>query len=714
MPPTTRAAAAAAATAAVPLPNQHASSSHNSFSLRQTRRNTQTVSNDEGTHVMDPWKDDRLRDFVAINVQTRIRSFHLPDGAPLADAGAHNRQRVDQLHLLPRTTSRCGGNSIDCPLRRMFCRTFGPTALHHEQHNHHHGRTLMRDATPLFQKGVPDTEGHSPSPLGESIAQPAVDGYSETAGTRRSLFHGESADGNEEDSKVELQSSAGNGSLEGNLAGAVRQPAPEAPNRAISVTTQGSATPADYRQDLDCSCCPECVESMCNHYQSLLTRGVIFDRFSQKELLFAHWVLFQNMGGAPIDSHSAQGRKEALSIQVKSGYYDLLKVPKAEDTASPLLDPKAPPPLQSPQQHGGPSMPPPVVGTVGRKRHSRDDVIFAERRKRERAEEEEGEKEDKAGLAPHLLLPPPTKESVINVTQKTHSSKRTTTASEDRAADVPPINRRNGVAAELGMRPPLPKPKGGRKQTGTGMDAPPTIKHEVGGGSSPTASSVSTPTHATSSHHQHDVQTSNEGTKGVPPWGAPPAISLGAQAGGRLSKHARVRQRELEAALVALMGVGDDVNTASAVFHQLTEEHRHPAVSTVNPLITATMLQNSSTPLQPTKSQGKNKRTTATPMPTDGPQMNDADVVAMAASRAMEKESLPTFTFEQQCLLLLAASRTMCPNVAVGPKYQLNQFQGNPSGIQRLPMVLDYWSPSVATRTLDPPVEPRGVTAFGW
>ncbi|KPI84209.1 hypothetical protein ABL78_6725 [Leptomonas seymouri] len=51
---------------------------------------------------MDPWKDDRVRDFVAINTIQRLRAYHLPPGAPMPPIEDINADRALNLLLLPR------------------------------------------------------------------------------------------------------------------------------------------------------------------------------------------------------------------------------------------------------------------------------------------------------------------------------------------------------------------------------------------------------------------------------------------------------------------------------------------------------------------------------------------------------------------------------------------------------------------------------------
>ncbi|CBZ28040.1 conserved hypothetical protein [Leishmania mexicana MHOM/GT/2001/U1103] len=66
------------------------------------RSRRQTVSDTVGTLSMDPWNDDRVRDFVAINTIQRLRAYHLPTSAPMPVIDEMNTARALNLILLPR------------------------------------------------------------------------------------------------------------------------------------------------------------------------------------------------------------------------------------------------------------------------------------------------------------------------------------------------------------------------------------------------------------------------------------------------------------------------------------------------------------------------------------------------------------------------------------------------------------------------------------
>nr|CCM16500.1 hypothetical protein, conserved [Leishmania guyanensis] len=66
------------------------------------RSRRQTVSDAVSVLGMDPWKDDRVRDFVAINTIQRLRAYHLPASAPMPVVEEINTARALNLILLPR------------------------------------------------------------------------------------------------------------------------------------------------------------------------------------------------------------------------------------------------------------------------------------------------------------------------------------------------------------------------------------------------------------------------------------------------------------------------------------------------------------------------------------------------------------------------------------------------------------------------------------
>lgn len=71
-----------------------------SYSTMRSRR--QGVLDAVSVLGMDPWKDDRVRDFVAVNTIQRLRAYHLEAGAPMPAIADVNADRALNLLLLPR------------------------------------------------------------------------------------------------------------------------------------------------------------------------------------------------------------------------------------------------------------------------------------------------------------------------------------------------------------------------------------------------------------------------------------------------------------------------------------------------------------------------------------------------------------------------------------------------------------------------------------
>ncbi|CCW65005.1 unnamed protein product [Phytomonas sp. EM1] len=79
-----------------------------------TRR---SVLEGQGLSEMDPWKDDRCRDFIVLNTIQRLRAYHLPPEDPMPPVELINEARSRNLLMLPRAWPDyrpCMGES--CPL----------------------------------------------------------------------------------------------------------------------------------------------------------------------------------------------------------------------------------------------------------------------------------------------------------------------------------------------------------------------------------------------------------------------------------------------------------------------------------------------------------------------------------------------------------------------------------------------------------------------
>lgn len=81
-----------------------------------------------------------------------------------------------------------------------------------------------------------------------------------------------------------------------------------------------SSPPPPGRGYPSCAVC----HTIAAYFESLLLRGVVLDRFNQKDLAFAWWVLGRNMDTAALDHWRRPMRREALLITVRNFYYTLL------------------------------------------------------------------------------------------------------------------------------------------------------------------------------------------------------------------------------------------------------------------------------------------------------------------------------------------------------------------------------------------------------
>lgn len=623
------------------------------FAGRQTRRNTQALVAGN-SDVMDPWKDDRLRDFIAINVQTRVRSFHLARGQPLAKPGVQNAQRCVQLLMLPRTEATCSGDADDCPLRRTFSRIFGISLLKHETHEKRDDS--MGGVQPDFDRHRTEALFGTPlqrstSRLVDDVSPPAAISAAEHIGidevlsgppTAASLvpppplnLH-ESAQPTNQLETADASSAAEVGSVVPSDTFIERVVSPSTgatPSRSMPQTA-GSATPADYRADLNFSCCSECVEAICQHYQQLLNKGVIADRFSQKELLFAHWVLLKNMDGQPLDAHSSVGRKEALSITIKSEYYNLLKVPRVEELpASPdALLPEA-------------SMAVPVDAPRSKRRRDDDDAA---------------------------VQPSSTKTIVREaLLQKKYSTRRATASTMSLPSDPAPPQHDTSLASTTIAEPqdmPISQeqPKGRRKTVVVVAPqeeepAQPAAAHALKSKPVPSMTAADTAA-AEDLARRLDPKT--------------------------LARLAAQRQKEEDVALQQITG-------STAVDPQLLLEcakaMRSSQSGSQPPVIRVPkggISQHSTGGQSGPRKAGTNKKTVtvaASALPSP-PQVFDERSVSLVVTTAaaMDADPLKQYTFAQQCLLLLAASRLMHPNIDASHRRVANSSSSSSA--------LNYWT----------------------
>jgi hypothetical protein len=82
--------------------------------------------------------------------------------------------------------------------------------------------------------------------------------------------------------------------------------------------------------------CDVC-DAIIQYYQSMLSRGVVLDRYNHKDLAFAWWVLGRNMDTAALESRGPM-RREALLITIRNMYYSLLSAEEAKKMRESMVD----------------------------------------------------------------------------------------------------------------------------------------------------------------------------------------------------------------------------------------------------------------------------------------------------------------------------------------------------------------------------------------
>ena len=105
------------------------------LSGRQTRRNTAVA--ESSSNEMDPWKDDRCRDFAALNVARRVLEFHTGSAAPrtLDAKYVTHPESLPQLDALSNCAHFCRELG-SCLIVGTFCSIFddGPLREAHATH----------------------------------------------------------------------------------------------------------------------------------------------------------------------------------------------------------------------------------------------------------------------------------------------------------------------------------------------------------------------------------------------------------------------------------------------------------------------------------------------------------------------------------------------------------------------------------------------------
>lgn len=106
---------------------------------------------------------------------------------------------------------------------------------------------------------------------------------------------------------------------------------PSALPAAVAATTTASTSTGVMMVSSECSC-DAVVHSLVAYYQSLLTRGVVLDRFNHKELAFAWWVIGRNMDRQALETPGT-ARREALLITLRDFYYSQLSSKRRSSSA---------------------------------------------------------------------------------------------------------------------------------------------------------------------------------------------------------------------------------------------------------------------------------------------------------------------------------------------------------------------------------------------
>ncbi|KAG5502268.1 hypothetical protein GH5_05241 [Leishmania sp. Ghana 2012 LV757] len=116
---------------------------------------------------------------------------------------------------------------------------------------------------------------------------------------------------------------------------AIRPPSPRlAVARRNAVTTPSQShdcSSSDRSADIKHTC--DVCEAIVQYYQSMLTKGVVLDRYNHKDLAFVWWVLGRNMDVAALENRGPM-RREALMITLRNFYYTLLSAEEAKAKAA--------------------------------------------------------------------------------------------------------------------------------------------------------------------------------------------------------------------------------------------------------------------------------------------------------------------------------------------------------------------------------------------
>ncbi|RNF06173.1 uncharacterized protein Tco025E_07649 [Trypanosoma conorhini] len=329
---------------------------------RQTRR-LAAVADASDVSQMDPWKDDRCRDFIALNTIQRLRSYHAEALLPVEPV---NSIRAKNLILLPKAEPDARACETDegCAIDTARILFFGPTAFtsltsqgRMTASPHAGGHSSSRSSFPQSE----EMQRSSPSKRVLQMASGPLSPQSHDFGQRRGeapAVPGEGpapGDGGGKPQETQHDAfEAGATPLRRPMNDTTTTPAPRPPVAATGEEVAACDEEHAHEREeshvnqpvtgvVKFSCA--IVEAIVAYYQSLLTRGVVLDRFNAKDLAFAWWVVGRNMDVAALHHYTGPMRRDSLVILLRHFYYELLNEQQPKKSLVPDFAP--------PHAHGG-------------------------------------------------------------------------------------------------------------------------------------------------------------------------------------------------------------------------------------------------------------------------------------------------------------------------------------------------------------------------
>ncbi|EKF35338.1 hypothetical protein MOQ_002343 [Trypanosoma cruzi marinkellei] len=313
---------------------------------RQARR-LHSVTDASDVSRMDPWKDDRCRDFIALNTIQRLRSYHADTLLPVEPV---NILRAKNLLLLPKAgpDTRTCDTEEGCAIDTARILFFGPTSFtsltspgRMTAFPHGGGNSGSRSS---FSHSEDVRKSSSGKRILQTPSMPLNYSPSVDLGQQKQQQQGElntttgEGGGTLENSGVKLQENqqeafdAGATPLRRPMNDAMTTPAPRPPEPVTGVITTCEEDNEHIKEERNASqtisgvvkfSCA-IVDAIVAYYQSLLSRGVVLDRFNAKDLAFSWWVVGRNMDVAALHHCTGPMRRDSLVILVRHFYYELL------------------------------------------------------------------------------------------------------------------------------------------------------------------------------------------------------------------------------------------------------------------------------------------------------------------------------------------------------------------------------------------------------